>query len=602
MTSPAHNGAASTSTDRESNGDTPARPAIASTGIGRITPRSACEPCRTRKIKCTGERPTCARCQKQGKECIYANATTSWSYIAALEERIRGLEGERAQWIGQQDPEHSNKRQRLDGSTPPELPPSPSLQRRFSSGGGSGTVHPPERQAMINELPSVHPVLIPFDRSALPPPQHIHELLSHFFLYTNAAFPLFHIPTLQRQVDVVCFSDDLVNRSDLAAVLFALAIGAASLFRTSPLHSLLSPRAESFFHMAMRFTMHGVGFNSLARLQIQVAHLIFVLYNPNAGNAWDLAGAAARHALGMGLHHEWDDQVKTPLEREMGRRLFWITYSLDVMMCVVVARPPVIPDQWINAELPSIYDDSLITDTTIHAGDLSPLKAASLQVYRLRRIQCEILTRLHASKSPPATSWFETMTERLDQWLVICPEGAGYANSDWQTLHYHASISMLHRPSRANPTPDREAVTKALISSREVLRRSKDMYRMGRVNFNWLTMHNLFIQGVTYLNCLWQSRQNGWNIVPSSVDAFLDVHVCSSLMEGVAAITPGTSGIRNAFEAVSEKVIRQVMSSNERQTSPIHNNPLEVFLVHPLGDMNGDEWDRTVAVVLQRLP
>ncbi|WWC66488.1 uncharacterized protein I206_100390 [Kwoniella pini CBS 10737] len=534
MTSPAHNGAASTSTDRESNGDTPARPAIASTGIGRITPRSACEPCRTRKIKVSTLQSNEADNRSVPEKDRHALGVKSKGKNVYMRMRQLPGEGERAQWIGQQDPEHSNKRQRLDGSTPPELPPSPSLQRRFSSGGGSGTVHPPERQAMINELPSVHPVLIPFDRSALPPPQHIHELLSHFFLYTNAAFPLFHIPTLQRQVDVVCFSDDLVNRSDLAAVLFALAIGAASLFRTSPLHSLLSPRAESFFHMAMRFTMHGVGFNSLARLQIQVAHLIFVLYNPNAGNAWDLAGAAARHALGMGLHHEWDDQVKTPLEREMGRRLFWIFHPFT--MTPSLPTPPY-------------------------------------------------------TQSPPATSWFETMTERLDQWLVICPEGAGYANSDWQTLHYHASISMLHRPSRANPTPDREAVTKALISSREVLRRSKDMYRMGRVNFR-----------VTYLNCLWQSRQNGWNIVPSSVDAFLDVHVCSSLMEGVAAITPGTSGIRNAFEAVSEKVIRQVMSSNERQTSPIHNNPLEVFLVHPLGDMNGDEWDRTVAVVLQRLP
>ncbi|WWC58493.1 uncharacterized protein I303_101036 [Kwoniella dejecticola CBS 10117] len=312
MTSPSHNGVASSSTDSTANGSTPARPAIASTGIGRITPRSACEPCRTRKIK------------KQGKECVYANATTSWSYIAALEERIRGLEGERAQWIGQQDPENPNKRQRLDNSTSPISPPSPSLRRRSSLGGGSGTIPPPDRQPIISETPLVHPILVPFDRSVLPSSQHIHELLSHFFLYTNAAFPLFHIPTLQRQVDAVCFSDDLVARSDLAAVLFALAIGAASLFRTSPLHSALSPRAESFFHMAMRFTMPGIGFNSLARLQIQVAHLIFVLYNPNAGNAWDLAGAAARHALGMGLHHEWDDQVKTPLEREMGRRLFWM--------------------------------------------------------------------------------------------------------------------------------------------------------------------------------------------------------------------------------------------------------------------------------------
>ncbi|WRT64276.1 uncharacterized protein IL334_001207 [Kwoniella shivajii] len=284
---------------------------------------------------------------------------------------------------------------------------------------------------------------------------------------------------------------------------------------------------------------------------MQIAHLLFVLYKPSAGNAWDLAGSASRTAVGLGLHHE-STHAKLPLDEEMGRRLFWI-------------------------QLPSIYDDSLITDTAVTPEEEpSPLKAASLQVYGLRRIQCEVLTRLHTSSAPPSNIWYQSVVEKLAQWRVICPEGAGYANADWLTLHYHATLTMLYRPSRANPKPDRPTITKALASSREVLRRSKDMYRIGRVNFN---------------------RQNGWNLVPSYVDALLDIHVCSSLMEGLAAITPGTSGIRNAFEAVSGEMIQQLTSAS----IPKSTDPLAIFFVHPLGEMSGDEWEKTVGVALRLL-
>ncbi|PNH45128.1 hypothetical protein VD0003_g9289 [Verticillium dahliae] len=36
--------------------------------------KAACEACRKRKIKCTGERPSCHPCEKQGHKCIYTTA------------------------------------------------------------------------------------------------------------------------------------------------------------------------------------------------------------------------------------------------------------------------------------------------------------------------------------------------------------------------------------------------------------------------------------------------------------------------------------------------------------------------------------------------
>ncbi|WVW82442.1 hypothetical protein I302_104452 [Kwoniella bestiolae CBS 10118] len=551
---------------------------------------------------------------------------TYQSYIATLEERVRQLESEKAEWInrhgGAEISGRLAKRPRLATSpqstpSPPPFPPA-----SFDSGGSAA----PNRPVIINEPPSYHSSLVAFDRSILPSAQHIHELLSHYFLYTNAAFPVFHIPTLQRQVDAVCFSDGPVPRNDIATVLLALAIGAASLSKISPLYTTLGSRAESLFHAAVDNAPCGPEMKRLDSLQMEVAHLIFVLYKPSCGNAWELAGSAARHATGMGLHCESEGEERTPLEQDMMRRLFWITYSIDVMTCAVTTRPPAISDHWVTTDvsdkclansltskLPSVYDDALITDTSVLSGDISPLKAASLQVYRLCRIQSEILTRLYTTKAPPPALWYDTMIGKLVQWRDTCPEGAGFANDDWQVLQYHATTSMLYRPSKAGPTPDRHATTTALTSSREVLKRSKDMYRMGLISFNWITMHTLFIQGMTYLHALVQARQNRWNLVPATVDVFLDIQACTSLMEGLAATTPGTLGLRNAFEAISEQIARYMMASSSQSWITPTPDPmiesaypraraLDVFLTHPLAEMEEEDWDKKVDVVLCMLP
>jgi hypothetical protein len=47
-------------------------------------------------------------------------------------------------------------------------------------------------------------------------------------------------------------------------------------------------------------------------------------------------------------------------------------------------------------------------------------------------------------------------------------------------------------------------------------------------------MYQLFINGVTYLNGLWQAHRNGWSIVPTLVDALLDIQGCSSIIEALA--------------------------------------------------------------------
>jgi hypothetical protein len=70
-------------------------------------------------------------------------------------------------------------------------------------------------------------------------------------------------------------------------------------------------------------------------------------------------------------------------------------------------------------------------------------------------------------------------------------------------------------------------------------------------------MYQLFINGVTYLNGLWQAHRNGWSIVPTLVDALLDIQGCSSIIEALA----GASNVCSAVN-LGLKIIRPSSHSN----------------------------------------
>ncbi|GMK56845.1 hypothetical protein CspeluHIS016_0306850 [Cutaneotrichosporon spelunceum] len=58
----------------------------------------ACNGCRRRKMKCDGAQPSCAICKVYKEECVYnpeadGRRSTPKAYVAALEERVRVLEG-----------------------------------------------------------------------------------------------------------------------------------------------------------------------------------------------------------------------------------------------------------------------------------------------------------------------------------------------------------------------------------------------------------------------------------------------------------------------------------------------------------------------------
>ncbi|RXK38684.1 hypothetical protein M231_03994 [Tremella mesenterica] len=496
----------------------------------------------------------------------------------------------------------STSYERTNTSPSPFRPLEPPATTSTISPPGSGQLRPPPAQylpsnaQLLDTFPTGHELTniisephhvsegedIPrnaVNREVLPSRDEINGLLRHFEFYTLAAFPIFYLPTLERQVQEVCFGGNDCGPVDICMVFLVLAVAATSIPRSSPLIHL-KPQADVFHKMVLPHMDVALRAPDVRRLQVKLIHLQYVLYNPSAGNVWELAGGAIRIAVDLALHRESQHRrrnERSPVEQDLRRRLFWTAYCIDRNLTIALGRPLSLPDAWINTIFPMTCHDTAFDHNSGTEAPLAPSKLSAIHHFQVRILQSEIYHRLYTPNSPrPPHEWFDEMSKRITTWRETAPCETGFCSTQWLNLNYHMSTIILNRPSPANPDPDEEGLKRALKAASGVMRTYKEMYRAGRINFNWLSMYQLFMAGVTYLNSIWQAHRKGYSIVPSYVDALLDVQVCTAVMEPLAAITPGTTGLRDAFEHVSESIIRRITSRAtwaSRPPSPIPHLP-----------------------------
>jgi hypothetical protein len=163
---------------------------------------------------------------------------------------------------------------------------------------------------------------------------------------------------------------------------------------------------------------------------------------------------------------------------------------------MALGRPPAIQDEWIaadvsrvhalsNMQYPSDRDDTLISKYGIAVGLPAPSKLTAIHVFRIRRVQSEIIFGLYASgrRDRPSVEWFSDRQRSIDQWNDTRPPGCGFCSNEWLELCYHQTVTLLHRPCLGNPQPSRESLVKALQGSNATMRLYKEIYRKGLSNF-----------------------------------------------------------------------------------------------------------------------
>lgn len=102
-----------------------------------------------------------------------------------------------------------------------------------------------------------------------------------------------------------------------------------ALSRTLDPTSDLRMSSEAFHAEAMKHIDCILSSSNHVGLQGVLLCCQYALFNPGRGSIWYLTGMAMRQCVEFGYHHETPSSVEvSPLEVDMKRRLFWMTYKV----------------------------------------------------------------------------------------------------------------------------------------------------------------------------------------------------------------------------------------------------------------------------------
>lgn len=357
-----------------------------------------------------------------------------------------------------------------------------------------------------------------------------------------------------------------------------------------------------------------------------------------------IIGVAVRLAVDLGLHYEDDrdtdgsgpdageaEGVDGAVTRENGvqsrgrrmwirdmrRRLWWCTYSLDRLVSTCVGRPFGISDQVITTEFPSSLDDDYITPTGLSDPPQDQVRSSYKHVahhyFRLRLLQSEILQVLQynqaqiakagvQSKAPgmhhihlPSPflvqfdsfrSWRIDIDRRLYQWKTSAPtrqETGVMFSTEFLELNYWQAIIMLYRQSLSVPAmfegeyntstevnsptafqqelrEDEDRIyLKVAEAGQKILRLYRQLHLSGLVSYTYLSTHHLFMAGISYLYAIWHSPIVRSRLTMDEVD--FTILAAKSVLSDMIDKCPPAETCRDAFDRTAKATIKMASST-----------------------------------------
>lgn len=452
-----------------------------------------------------------------------------------------------------------------------------------SIAGGAGPTSTSMRDSFfgLHTKPAIHPVPFP-DRAVA------QKLVTLYFEYANPQLPILHKGEFLSMLELAYASEGRVRGPrELYMINMVCAIGGGIILGEGGKSDdgVKQAQPEEYHASAIVHLESCLGISGgLEELQAVLLLANFALLRPVPPGLWYIIGVAMRLAVDLGLHYEDGKDVETGLGdpgtqqaevqarergrrewvRDLRRRLWWCTYSLDRLVSVCVGRPFGISDQAITTEFPSLLDDKYIS---LDGGLREPpsdvlrptYKLVAHHYFRLRLLQSEILQvlqfqqaqnarasglnqanpHLHTSLPSPFLSQFDSfrswridIDRRLYEWKNSAPTrlDTGVAfSTEFFDLNYWQAVIMLYRQSLSVPAmfegeyhTSNEVNSPTMFSSelrededrvylkvaeagQKILRLYRQLHLVGLVNYTYLSTHHLFMAGISYLYAIWHS-------------------------------------------------------------------------------------------------
>ncbi|KAL2800044.1 fungal-specific transcription factor domain-containing protein [Aspergillus keveii] len=367
---------------------------------GRVS--RACENCRDQKVKCSGQRPTCQRCQESGIQCSYGDrkrekmarrlsdlSARVQTFETLLQNIYPNLDSLSAQYVEQilsdqqsdNDPTSSRLPSEFHSPLFPTDPGSPIGSIDFTNEDfnrdekiqATGFVGEHSEIAWIGRLKKIlqhlqrDPGEKGVDRSAVstanyflddlevdimdnvdlsyrPPAAVADRLVDTYFQAVHPYFPIVGKVTFLGQYKSYYSASSVRPGKRWLAVLnmiFAIATKYALDLTQGNDHN--TDEHIAYFSRAWKLSMGNVALldhPNLQQVQVEGLSAFYLLTVGQANRSWRLSGMSIQSAVTMGLNLRNESSIIFSNSRETRYRVWWSLYILHVLLCVMTGRLP----------------------------------------------------------------------------------------------------------------------------------------------------------------------------------------------------------------------------------------------------------------------
>ncbi|CAJ0549755.1 Ff.00g033680.m01.CDS01 [Fusarium sp. VM40] len=489
---------------------------------------------------------------------------------------------------------------------------------------------------------SISDLSSPQGSSGLPPKSLVSELLKAYCSHDHLCYPFLSIKSLYRSLDAVYEEGREKDPVDAFFVDMTLAIGTAQVhkFNWNGVYD-----AETHYNRAMTMLADVLARDGIERLQ---ALLLVCQYRMGTTSSntttsvWHLIGVAARTCLEMGLHRaatyalpqtNEDDPNRKAKEEEMEtkRRCFWSLVALDRVTSLALGRPLALQLEDIDVDLPLSatldqlpQDGSPLSSAPYGTPQYRAATSVFVHIVRYRLICGKIINALHRSAKHvtfAVISYEEMRTalaRELQEWhtetanlplvksdaAAASPaSGSSFRCEEWYRLLYHNGVLMLFRPSPClnDASVNNLALQNVFDSAREAISLYASLHRSRKMNYSWITMHPVFLAGLSYIFALRhhfqalhlassEPRRARLHRTPTINQVVNDTRACSKVLVAVSERWDLARNCSDLFDRLSDAVVADVVEAS----TPSHTTDMSVAAAVNTAPFSADLANMTV--------
>ncbi|KAM0433508.1 hypothetical protein ACHAPT_004388 [Fusarium lateritium] len=411
-------------------------------------------------------------------------------------------------------------------------------------------------------------LLVPQPKELPSDQRHARWLSQTYFNIVHLQFPFLHEPSHLETIDKI-YADVEVGAMAEFQVLMVLAIGASILSRRTRV--ALSP--EGYYASAMKLVAGAIKTSSVGSAQCILLLQMYALNNPTSGlSLWTLHHYGLALAIELGMHRKVPESSFTPFEREMRRRIFWCTYTIDRLLSTLMGRPLGVTDEQCDLNHPSDIDDShLETEDPKPRLDDEPLTnmTSAIHLFKLARFNSAIKCVMYCvdRQYPPYTqptitdaeSWRDDILTQLRQWRRDIPQHGEASPRHYINLlceiKYHELVMLILRPNPRFHDPDKAAIRECFSSAMACSELYHQLYMANMLHYGWVSIHSLFLCVMVMFYCVWTPRGIADE---ANFDSLMRaLKVSSDVLSAMGEYWPEAKKSRDVLDRVSTATIRR---------------------------------------------